>query len=830
MSESRFAPIERQLQGEYTVLGELGTGGAYLARERTTGQLVALRLDKTQPDVAGDAAPISVHRTLGVGVPAARVNCPLCRSLITDWRRFCPTCGGDLSEVIPAATSSSASGAYDVLGEMERDEGAGRIQLARDRTTGVIVALSSTASNVPGQGTGPAPATGAAGEALTRVCPSCGSEYAENVRFCPKDATPLTRKVQSDDLVGQVVARRYYIQAKLGAGGMGEVYLAEHVRMGRRCAIKIMHRSLTSDPDSIGRFSREAATAGRIKHPRVVEIYDFGETEDGVVFLAMEFVDGEPLSKILARGPLPIERAVEIARQITEALTAAHRSGVVHRDLKPDNLLITRSESGADLVKVVDFGIAKAMEEQGASITRTGFVVGTARYMSPEQLIGEPADPRSDLYALACILFELLTGVHPWGDGTALLTRRLIEAPPHPRDKRAEISPELDQLIVRALARDPAERFQTAQELGAALQAVGARAAVPSTPVVEPGPRRPNRRQLTVAATACVGVLALAGALVLFDVPVLDQGPRAAQDSLVTVPPPVPQPPGPAAPETATVPAPRVGHVALEGNVPSGATILVDGRAAQVNGNRVTMPVGAHRLEIVAPGFQTATRTVQVQADGASVWRVALQPSDAPVPVATTGVVRLGAQLPAGSQLLVDGRRIEVSGNRVALPPGTHQLEVQAAGFESLKHTITVSAGGESVWTPVLTPLPTAIVTPPVDPGPQPPPVTPEAALAKVAAGEIERLVNAVQSGRLQDIRRADQDLITHIASERSAVLRNAPDMRVSTKNVQQRIADGAARVEFQLVFVDRGIERVLIACRMDFAPSERSWTLVQVY
>ncbi|HTD62013.1 MAG TPA: serine/threonine-protein kinase, partial [Gemmatimonadaceae bacterium] len=248
-----------------------------------------------------------------------------------------------------------------------------------------------------------------------KTCPTCGTEYPVSERFCPKDGSALRSADVHADLVGQVVAERYHVLQKLGEGGMGQVYLAEHVRMARRCAVKVMSPNLTRDPDAVSRFNREAANASRITHPNVAAIYDFGETSDGLIYLAMEFVDGEPLTKLIQRlGALPLARAVNIARQTADALTVAHELGIVHRDLKPDNIMIGRGREGADMVKVVDFGIAKASQNEAQKVTKTGLVVGTPEYMSPEQLAGDKLDGRSDVYSLGLVTFVMLTGKLPF--------------------------------------------------------------------------------------------------------------------------------------------------------------------------------------------------------------------------------------------------------------------------------------------------------------------------------------------------------------------------------------------------------------------------------
>ena len=195
-----------------------------------------------------------------------------------------------------------------------------------------------------------------------KICPVCSTEYPDDVKFCPNDGQTLRSAAPASDLVGQVVADRYHVIKKLGEGGMGQVYLAEHVKMGRRSAIKVMNPSMVHDPDAVARFNREAANASRISHPNVCAIYDFGETPDGLIYLAMEFIEGEPLTDLLEReGALPVPRAVGIFAQVADALHAAHDLGIVHRDLKPDNVMLTRRKGGADVVKVVDFGIAKAV-------------------------------------------------------------------------------------------------------------------------------------------------------------------------------------------------------------------------------------------------------------------------------------------------------------------------------------------------------------------------------------------------------------------------------------------------------------------------------------
>ncbi len=313
--------------------------------------------------------------------------------------------------------------------------------------------------------------------AVLKVCPHCGTEYETAARFCPADGTALRPK-GSDSLIGSVLAERYHILKRIGEGGMGRVYLGEHVKMNRQCAIKVMSPALVNDAESASRFAREASSAARIIHPNVAAVFDYGESE-GLVYLVMEYVDGEPLSRMLAReAPFALERAVDLARQIADGLGAAHELGIVHRDLKPDNILVTRSKSGREVAKVVDFGIAKAMQEgAGEALTRTGLVIGTPEFMSPEQLLGDPIDARSDLYALGCILHLMLTAAPAFDAPTReqMIKRRLSENPPHAQELDPGIPDSIDRVIVKLLARTPDERYGSAAEVRDALSGAHAR-------------------------------------------------------------------------------------------------------------------------------------------------------------------------------------------------------------------------------------------------------------------------------------------------------------------------------------------------------------------
>jgi serine/threonine-protein kinase len=271
----------------------------------------------------------------------------------------------------------------------------------------------------------------------------------------------------SDSLIDTLFDGRYRIQRKLGAGGMADVYLAEDQELGRRVAIKILNGRHANDDQFIERFRREAKNAAALNHPNIVSIYDRSEAED-TYYIAMEFLDGRTLKElVVSRGAAPINVAIEYARQILSALRFAHRHGIVHRDIKPHNVLV----DAEGRVKVTDFGIARAGTSQ---MTETGSIVGTAQYLSPEQARGGEVDPRSDLYSLGVVLYELLTGKTPFDGETPveIAMKHLSNAPKPPSKLRPDVTPELDKVVLRALAKNPDDRYQSADEMEADLERV----------------------------------------------------------------------------------------------------------------------------------------------------------------------------------------------------------------------------------------------------------------------------------------------------------------------------------------------------------------------
>ncbi len=271
-----------------------------------------------------------------------------------------------------------------------------------------------------------------------------------------------------DERRGTIFAGRYRLERKLGSGGMADVWLAEDQELGRKVAIKMLHERYANDVQFVERFRREATHAAGLSHPNVVSIYDRGEAE-GSYYIVMEYVEGRTLKElIIARGPCPVTVAVSYVRQVLAALRYAHRNGIVHRDIKPHNVLVDHEGR----VKVADFGIARAGSSQ---MTEAGSIIGTAQYLSPEQARGAPVDESSDLYSTGIVLYELLTGKVPFTGETPveIAMKHLSQVPEAPSTIRHEIPRDLDLVVLRALAKEPAERYRTAKEMDRDLELVG---------------------------------------------------------------------------------------------------------------------------------------------------------------------------------------------------------------------------------------------------------------------------------------------------------------------------------------------------------------------
>jgi serine/threonine protein kinase/tetratricopeptide (TPR) repeat protein len=372
---------------------------------------------------------------------------------------------------------------------------------------------------------------------LKEVCTQCGKSYAEGTKFCPADGTELMATML-DPLIGMVLPRRYRIMSLLGRGSMSVVYKGTYEPLDQLVAVKMLKSHLVSDHHQAKRFQQEIKTAGSLSHPNIVGILDFGVTDQGVPYLIMEYLDGKSLSDILEEQErVSVNRVIRMFAQAADALAYAHREGVIHRDIKPSNIIVVDTEDETDVIKIVDFGIAKIQtaakkdnsqkfpDTQG--LTQTGEVLGTPLYMSPEQSQGKDLDGRSDIYSLGCVMYHALTGKPPFVGDTAIDTMRLqITATATPIEiVRPDLYfPErLQSILTKALAKDPRMRYQRMEHFQSDLESCIRRDANPLAssvrgvsvaqpiPTIQPEPRRFETSLGLPALCAIVGVLIIAG-------------------------------------------------------------------------------------------------------------------------------------------------------------------------------------------------------------------------------------------------------------------------------------------------------------------------------
>ncbi|MDQ6888578.1 MAG: serine/threonine protein kinase [Gemmatimonadota bacterium] len=338
---------------------------------------------------------------------------------------------------------------------------------------------------------------------MSARCPQCGARYGAEARFCPQDGTRLviTSPIASDApsipasrrttepvqavgpgmgefarMVGQILQGRYRVERKIGEGGMSFVYLATDLETKERVAVKILSPQIAHEKNAMARLRREAELAGRLQHPNVCHIAALGETEGGMVFVVMPFVEGELLCDRTVRlGHISLEETVRLVKDIAAGLEAAHQVGIIHRDLKPENVMLCKDPDGTERAVVMDFGLAKERHvgSEVEKLTATGIVLGTPEFMSPEQLRGKPLDARSDVYALGLMTYEMLTGKLPFDGVTQqdIMVARLKSEPTPIREKRPELgfSTAVEKVLLKAMERLPAERYQTAPEFADAL-------------------------------------------------------------------------------------------------------------------------------------------------------------------------------------------------------------------------------------------------------------------------------------------------------------------------------------------------------------------------
>lgn len=300
-----------------------------------------------------------------------------------------------------------------------------------------------------------------------KQCPKCSARFQNDAMFCPMDGNRLTE--ESDPLIGRRIAGRYLIEEKISTGGMGMVYRSRHMVISRDVAIKFLLPVFARDKIYRHRFLVEARVANQINHAHIVDINDFGETDDGYVYMVMEFLRGRTLGNEIANGPMPLNRVLHIAIQIVQGLARAHDLGVIHRDIKPENIYLVTHKHDSEFVKLLDFGVARLARDM--HITTRGTVIGTPEYMSPEQMRGGEVTASTDLYSVGCVLFEMLTGRIPFsGPETTRILRQMTEPPPVPSHLVNSIPPDVDELVLKLLQKKPQQRHRDAHHLMEDLQ------------------------------------------------------------------------------------------------------------------------------------------------------------------------------------------------------------------------------------------------------------------------------------------------------------------------------------------------------------------------
>lgn len=298
------------------------------------------------------------------------------------------------------------------------------------------------------------------------LCERCGARSNADADYCGKCGSALTSGMPS---TGDIIADRYRIVAQIGKGAMGTVYRVEHVQIGKPMAVKLLHRELEQNTEHVTRFHREAESASKLNHPNTVQVFDFGRSKSGWLYLAMEYVAGPDLGKLFQKeGALPFGRAAYLCSQVAASVADAHAVGIVHRDLKPENIVVSQRADG-ELVKVLDFGLAKLFESKLESqVTGSGTIVGTPSYMSPEQIRGEELDGRSDIYSIGAIMYEAVVGRPPFEatNPIGVLSKHLTERPALPSTRSPlSVPTEADQIIARCLHKEREQRYSTAEEL-----------------------------------------------------------------------------------------------------------------------------------------------------------------------------------------------------------------------------------------------------------------------------------------------------------------------------------------------------------------------------
>jgi serine/threonine-protein kinase len=410
---------------------------------------------------------------------------------------------------------------------------------------------------------------------------------------------------------------RYRIVKELGKGTMGVVYQAHDPQIDRMVALKILRPDRVTSESFVARFLKEARAIGRLSHAHIVTIYDVGE-DHGTVYIAMEYLKGEPFNEVVRSGRLTVPQCVEIARQVAETLDYAHRQGIVHRDIKPSNIILTEDSQ----VKLTDFGIARIEDTAAGQQTQAGEILGTPVYMAPEQVVGQQVDGRSDLFSVGVILYEMVVGHRPFGGNNIAAIFRAIthDAPEAPSAKDPFIPQRLSDLIMKSLAKDPAQRFQTGRQMAEALATVlpaeGKPAVAPPPP--PKAPRRSGFKPLVAAMLLVVVLAGGAGGYYFF-------GRNPPLDQATHTDPPVAEKVTPAALQEQVQVQPQAAMLRISSE-PVGAMLFVDNGEKGSTPLNVPLALGKHELRLSMPGFLEWEAQVDLDTPGETPLHITMRP------------------------------------------------------------------------------------------------------------------------------------------------------------------------------------------------------------
>ncbi len=583
-----------------------------------------------------------------------------------------------------------------------------------------------------------------------RTCPSCQREYAANERVCPVDGNLLKENVPSEEqAIGRILDGKYRIDGFLKRGGMGSVYRGTHILLNKPVAVKLIRPELVTSHDIVERFFREARAAAKLSHPNIVIVHDLGQEKDGTLYIAMEIVEGQSLKDlIVTEGPWAPARALRFCRGVASALSVAHRNGVVHRDLKPQNIMVFSDSEGNESPKLLDFGIAKTLEPDSPALTQTGMVLGTPHYMSSEQAKGMPADQRSDIYALGVILYEMLVGKVPFDDKSipSILVKHLTEAPRPPSSLRAGIPHEVETLVLRCLEKDPEKRFQTADDLGKAL---AARMETESHRILDPTVATvPPTEQITVASS-----------------PGLTGAGGAAARAPVPFPPPLPASEPTRQMESGTV---RAREVQVRTPPPQPAKPQSSSRSGLFVGIAVigvlllAMAVGAFLLVRLLRGGSPETETPVVTASAGAV-EIPTSPPEETAPALPEETEATEPTEPPGSTPAVT---LPASGPVKSSEPAPQQREVAPVAVRPVKEEPR-AAQTQPPPAPRTSSVPAQPAPVAEAPVPEKPTVSVECDGVRDACGEIRTaLQQALEKKGMRSVRPAGADVLVNVAAE----------------------------------------------------------------